>query len=368
MAFLNTPNYSHASPRKTAVLLVNLGTPQAPTAKAVRTYLAQFLSDPRVVEIPRLVWMMILHGIILRVRPAKSAKKYASIWTADGSPLAVHTAAQSAALATRLHTKHPSMVVTHAMSYGEPALSQTVDALVREQGVDQLLVVPLYPQYSATTTASVWDAVLGCMQILRNPPELRLIKHYHDDAAYIQSLVAQVQAHWLANPWPEGSKKMLVLTFHGLPQRNLMLGDPYHCECHKTARLLREALGLGLDEVKVTFQSRFGKAAWLQPYTEPTLIEMAKAGQHPRVDVFCPGFTSDCLETLEEIAMEAKEAFLGAGGKSYFYIPALNESPEWLDALEGLVERHLQGWNTHIETSAVLNQRQAAAKAIGAAA
>jgi protoporphyrin/coproporphyrin ferrochelatase len=364
MAFLNTPDYSHASPRKTAVLLVNLGTPQAPTTAAVRTYLAQFLSDSRVVEIPRIAWMMILHGIILRVRPAKSAKKYATIWSEAGSPLAVHTAAQTQALATRMQHNHPSMVVTYAMSYGKPALTEVFDDLVRQQGVDQLLVVPLYPQYSATTTASIWDSVSRCIQKLRNPPELRLIKHYHDDAGYIAALVAQVQAHWEAHPWPHNTKKMLVLTFHGLPQRNLNLGDPYHCECHKTARLLREALGLGIDEVKVTFQSRFGRAAWLQPYTEPTLIEMAKT--HSRVDVFCPGFTSDCLETLEEIAMEAKEAFLGAGGKTYFYIPALNNNVLWLDALEQLVNRHLQGWNTSHENNTVLNQRQAAAQAIGA--
>jgi protoporphyrin/coproporphyrin ferrochelatase len=368
MPFLNTPNYSHAAPRKTAVLLVNLGTPQAPTAKAVRTYLAQFLSDPRVVEIPRLVWMMILYGIILRVRPAKSAAKYATIWTESGSPLAVHTAAQAGELAKRMQATHPSVIVQHAMSYGEPALTKIFDNLVREQGVDQLLVIPLYPQFSATTTASIWDAVSRSMQQLRNPPELRLIKHYHDDPAYIQALAAQVKAHWLENPWPEGSKKMLVLTFHGLPQRNLILGDPYHCECHKTARLLREALNLGLDEVTVTFQSRFGKAAWLQPYTEPTLINMAKTNHYPRVDIFCPGFTSDCLETLEEIAIEAKEAFLGAGGKSYFYISALNENAEWLNALEGLAHRHLQGWNTDVETAVTLNQRQASAKALGALA
>jgi protoporphyrin/coproporphyrin ferrochelatase len=368
MSYLNTPDYSHAAPRKTAVLLVNLGTPQAPTAKAVRTYLAQFLADPRVVEIPRAVWLLILHGIILRVRPAKSAKKYASVWTQAGSPLAVHTAAQAAALAQRMQAIAPQLIVTHAMNYGQPALASVMDDLVRGQGVDKLLVVPLYPQYSATTTASVWDAVLAQMKRLRNPPELRLVKHYHDDAAYIAALAAQVRSHWAAQPWTDvalvDGKKQLVMTFHGLPQRNLMLGDPYHCECHKTARLLREALGLAADEVTVTFQSRFGKATWLQPYTEPTLIELAK--RHPRVDIIAPSFTSDCLETLEEIAMEARDAYLGAGGKAFHYIPALNESPLWLDALQALVQRHLQGWTLGHEPADTLAARQAAALAIGA--
>jgi protoporphyrin/coproporphyrin ferrochelatase len=204
----------------------------------------------------------------------------------------------------------------------------------------------------------------NAMKQLRNPPELRMVKHYHDDPAYIAALAAQVRAHWAAHPWDENAKKMLVMTFHGLPQRNLMLGDPYHCECHKTARLLREALGLGVDEVKVTFQSRFGKAKWLQPYTEPTLIEMAKT--HERVDVFCPGFTGDCLETLEEIAMEAKEAFIHAGGKTFHYIEALNEAPLWMDALQALVQRHLQGWALTEESALELKQRQAAAVALGA--
>ncbi len=368
MSFLNTPDYSHAAPRKTAVVLVNLGTPQAPTAKAVRTYLAEFLGDPRVVEIPRLLWLIILHGIILRVRPAKSAAKYATVWTPAGSPLAVHTSAQTDILAGRMKIIAPDLIVTHAMNYGQPSLKAAVDDLVRVQGVDKLLIVPLFPQYSATTTGSIFDVVITAMKRLRNPPELRMVKHYHDDPAYIASLAAHVRAHWAAHPWAQGelrnNKKMLVMTFHGLPQRNLMLGDPYHCECHKTARLLREALGLMVDEVKVTFQSRFGKAKWLQPYTEPTLIEMAKT--HERVDIFCPGFTGDCLETLEEIAMEAKESFLHAGGKTFHYIEALNEAPLWNDALYALVQRHLQGWELGNEPALALRQREADALTLGA--
>lgn len=363
MAFLNTPDYSHASARKTAVLLVNLGTPQAPTASAVRTYLAQFLGDPRVVEIPRLLWLIILHGIILRVRPAKSAKKYATVWTDAGSPLAVHTAAQTQAMRARLQATHPDLIVDYAMNYGQPALSTAVDELTRVQGVDKLLVFPLFPQYSATTTGSIWDAVLGGYKKLRNPPELRLVKHYHDDAGYIAALAAQVRAHWAAHPWAAGQAKMLVMTFHGLPQRNLMLGDPYHCECHKTARLLGEALGLLPSEMRVTFQSRFGKATWLQPYTEPTLIELAKT--QARVDVICPGFTGDCLETLEEIAMEAKEAFEHAGGQQFHYITALNESEPWLAALEALLRQNLQGWPMAGESAQTLALRSQLALTLG---
>jgi protoporphyrin/coproporphyrin ferrochelatase len=369
MSFLNTPDYCHAAARKTAVVLVNLGTPQAPTAPSVRTYLAEFLGDPRVVEIPRLLWLVILHGIILRVRPAKSAAKYATVWTPAGSPLAVHTAAQADIIAGRMKTIAPDLIVTHAMNYGQPSLKVALDDLVRTQGVDKLLVVPLFPQYSATTTGSIFDVVCNAMKKWRNPPELRMVKHYHDDPAYIAALAAQVRAHWAAHPWTanelRSNKKMLVMTFHGLPQRNLMLGDPYHCECHKTARLLAESLGLSKDEYTVTFQSRFGKAKWLQPYTEPTLIDMVKT--HERVDIFCPGFTGDCLETLEEIAMEAKEAFIHAGGKTYHYIEALNEAPLWMDALQALVQRHLLGWDVSVESLETLQARAMSAKSLGAA-
>jgi ferrochelatase len=277
----------------------------------------------------------------------------------------VHTAAQADIIAGRMKTVAPDLIVTHAMNYGQPSLKAAVDDLVRVQGVDKLLVVALFPQYSATTTGSIFDVVITAMKKLRNPPELRMVKHYHDDPAYIAALAAQVRAHWAAHPWQDGAKKMLVMTFHGLPQRNLMLGDPYHCECHKTARLLAESLGLSKDEYTVTFQSRFGKAKWLQPYTEPTLIEMAKT--HERVDIICPGFTGDCLETLEEIAMEAKEAFIHAGGKTYHYIEALNEAPLWMDALQALVQRHMLGWDVSVESPETLQTRAMSAKNLGAA-
>jgi ferrochelatase len=293
-----------------------------------------------VVEIPRVVWLPILHGIILRTRPARSAAKYASVWMPEGSPLAVWTQRQTQALAGKLAARGHQVVVRHAMRYGNPSLPSTLDAL-RAEGVNRVLVLPLYPQYAAATTASVADKVLQWATQARRMPELRFVAEYHDDPAYVAALAAQLRAHWAAN----GRGEKLVLSFHGVPERSLHLGDPYHCQCHKTARLLAAALGLGKDEVLVTFQSRFGKAKWLEPYTEPTLQRLASEGVK-RVDVACPGFVADCLETLEEIAQEARDAFLAAGGQTFSYVPCLNDAPEWIDALAALAERHLQGWDT----------------------
>jgi protoporphyrin/coproporphyrin ferrochelatase len=340
MTFREEPAYRHGSAPRTAVLLVNLGTPDEPTAPALRRYLAEFLSDPRVVEIPRAVWLPILHGIILRTRPARSAAKYASVWMPEGSPLAVWTQRQTQSLAGQLAARGHQVVVRHAMRYGNPSLPDTLDAL-RAEGVTRVLVLPLYPQYAAATTASVADKVLQWATQARRMPELRFIAEYHDDPAYIAALAAQLRAHWATH----GRGDKLVLSFHGVPERSLHLGDPYHCQCHKTARLLAAALGLGKDEVLVTFQSRFGKAKWLEPYTEPTLQRLASEGVK-RVDVACPGFVADCLETLEEIAQEARDAFLAAGGQTFSYVPCLNDAPEWIDALATLAERHLQGWDT----------------------
>jgi ferrochelatase len=322
------------------VLLVNLGTPDEPTAPALRRYLAEFLSDPRVVEIPRLVWWLILNGVILRTRPARSAAKYATVWMPEGSPLAVWTRRQAVAVDGRLAAAGHRVTVRHAMRYGNPSLPDTLDAL-RAEGVTRVLVLPLYPQYAAATTASVTDKVLQWATQARRMPELRFIAEYHDDPAYIEALAQQLRAHWAAH----GRADKLVLSFHGVPERSLHLGDPYHCQCHKTARLLAAALGLRKDELVVTFQSRFGKAKWLEPYTEPTLQALAAAGTK-RVDVMCPGFVSDCLETLEEIAQEARHAFLEAGGETFSYVPCLNDSPAWIDALVALAERHLSGWDT----------------------
>lgn len=340
MSFRPEPAYSHGQAPRTAVLLVNLGTPDEPTAPALRRYLAEFLSDPRVVEIPRLVWWLILNGIILRTRPARSAAKYATVWMPEGSPLAVWTRRQAVAVDARLAAAGHRVTVRHAMRYGNPSLPATLDAL-RAEGVTRVLVLPLYPQYAAATTASVADKVLQWATQARRMPELRFIAEYHDDPAYIEALAQQLRAHWAAH----GRGDKLVLSFHGVPERSLHLGDPYHCQCHKTARLLAAALGLQKDELVVTFQSRFGKAKWLEPYTEPTLQALAAAGTK-RVDVMCPGFVADCLETLEEIAQEARHAFLEAGGEAFSYVPCLNDSPAWIDALAALAERHLSGWDT----------------------
>ncbi len=361
MPFSKEPSYAHGQAAKTAVLFCNLGTPDAPTPKAVRRYLAEFLSDHRVVEIPRLLWMLILHGIILRFRPAKSAAKYASVWTAEGSPLKIWTEKQAALLQSQLTQLGHHVVVRWAMRYGSTSIASQLDAL-KADGVTRVLVLPAYPQYSATTTASVFDAVYMWAQKTRSIPELRFVNHYHDDAKYIAALSSSVSSYWQAHGQPD----KLVMSFHGVPERTLHLGDIYHCECFKTARLLAQSLGLAKDQYQVTFQSRLGRAKWLEPYTEPTLIAMGKAGVG-RVDVICPGFTSDCLETLEEINMEAREAFLHAGGKAFHYIACLNDSPLAINALAAVATQHLGGWDTKTAPDvATLAHSRAEALALGA--
>ncbi len=353
MPFQPEPAYTHGQAARTAILLCNLGTPDAPTASALRRYLGEFLADHRVVEIPRAVWLPILHGIILRTRPAKSAAKYATVWTEDGSPLAVWTTKQATLLRGWLGEAGQNVLVRPAMRYGNPSIASQLDAL-KAEGATRVLILPLYPQYSGTTTASVFDAVYTWAARTRNVPELRFVNHYHDDAGYIDALASTVRAHWKHHGPPD----KLVMSFHGVPERTLHLGDPYHCESHKTARLLAERLGLQKDDWQLTFQSRFGKAKWLEPYTEPTLIEMGKAGVG-RVDVICPGFTGDCLETLEEINQEAREAFLHAGGKEFHYIPCLNDSPAWITALSAIAQQHMGGWPVQVSSDA----EQAAARA-----
>jgi ferrochelatase len=322
----------------TAILLCNLGTPDAPTAAAVRRYLAQFLSDPRVVEIPKALWWLILHGIILRVRPAKSAAKYATVWMPEGSPLKVWTQKQAGLLAGYLGERGHKVQVAFAMRYGTPAIGRELDAL-KAAGATRILVLPMYPQYCAATTASVNDAIYQWAQRVRALPELRFVNRYHDDPAYIAALAKRVSDHWMSHGRPD----KLVMSFHGMPRRTRDLGDPYHGECLETGRLLAQRLDLKDDQWVVTFQSRFGKAEWLQPYTEPTLVGLAKKGVK-RVDVMCPGFTADCLETLEEIAQEARDAFLEAGGAEFNYIPCLNDQHEWIAALSAIAIRHMQGW------------------------
>ena len=339
--FSSEPGHTHGSAAKTAVLLVNLGTPEAPTALALRRYLAEFLWDPRVVEIPRPIWWAILNGIVLRLRPRQSAEKYAKIWTAEGSPLKVHTERQARLLRGALGAAgHRDIAVAWAMRYGEPSLGATLDRL-KAEGAARILILPLYPQYAASSTASVHDAVADWMKRTRNLPELRFVRNFHDDPGYIAALAASVEEYWTGHGKPD----KLLMSFHGLPRYTLERGDPYHCECQKTARLLAERLGLAEDRWQLSFQSRFGRTEWLKPYTQPTLEALGRAGAG-RVDVICPGFVGDCLETLEEIAIEARAAYLMAGGREFHYIPCMNERDDWIAALAELAREHLGHWLT----------------------
>ena len=333
-AFPEPPN-----PTRSAVLLVNLGTPEAPTASAVRPYLAEFLGDPRIVEMPRWLWWLILNGIILRIRPARSARAYRKVWTEQGSPLQSGTRA----LAERLHAwfddrSRGQVVVRHAMRYGQPSVASRLREL-GALGVRHLLVVPLFPQFSATTSASVLDAVTAELRTWRWPPELRFVNDYHAEALHIEALARSVEAHWQAN----GRGQRLLLSMHGIPQRYVDNGDPYRSQCEATAERLRTRLGLVGDELMLCFQSRVGREPWLQPYTDRTLESLPAQGVR-RIDVMCPGFAVDCLETLEEIAIEGRESFLAAGGERFDYIPALNDGDDQVAALAALVQRHAQGW------------------------
>jgi ferrochelatase len=359
--FAKEPPFHHGQTPRNAVLYCNLGTPDSPCTPDVRRFLREFLSDPRVVEIPRLLWLLILHGIILRTRPAKSASKYASIWLPEGSPLKVWTEKQALLLQGWLAQRGHDVKVRYAMRYGSTSIAEQLNAL-KAEGVARVLILPAYPQYSATTTASLFDAVYAWAGRMRNIPEIRFVNHYHDDARYISALAAGIQRYWKEHDRPE----QLVMSFHGVPERTLHLGDPYQCECFKTARLLAEQLCLDRNQFKVTFQSRLGRAKWLQPYTEPSLIALGRAGVR-RVDVVCPAFTSDCLETLEEINIEGRAAFLNAGGKEFHYIPCLNDDPAWITALCEITQQHLAGWPTQAPTDAAqLASSRSAALAMGA--
>ena len=361
------PPFAHDRAAHLGVLLVNLGTPDAPTTAAVRRYLREFLSDPRVVEIPRALWTPLLHGVILNVRPAKSAQRYATIWTREGSPLLVHSLRQRTLLMGYLgqRLKALGLPSDHAqielgMRYGKPSIPEALRKL-REGGCSRVLVLPLYPQYAASTTASALDAVFVEARCMRRVPALRVVDAFHDDAGYIKALAQNINDYWMKN----GRPNMLVLSFHGVPRRTLERGDPYHCHCRKTGRLVATELGLTSEQYVITFQSRFGRAAWLTPYTQPTLIALAKEGMR-RVDVACPGFVSDCLETLEEIAQEGQAAFLKAGGKEFHYIPCLNERPAWISALADLAVRNLQGWLDPPPDASAREATLARAKALGA--
>ncbi|MDX6014939.1 MAG: ferrochelatase [Shewanella indica] len=325
----------HAGRGKTGILLLNLGTPDAPTPAAVRRYLAEFLSDPRVVEIPKALWKLILHGIILRVRPAKSAALYREVWTDKGSPLMDISERQTRALAEKLKAEGVEAEVALAMRYGNPAVGDVLKRL-HNQGVDKLVVLPLYPQYAGPTTGSAFDAIAKELTQWRYLPSLHFIHTYHDNPLFIEALAESIEADFAQH----GKPQKLVLSYHGMPERNLKLGDPYYCFCIKTSRLLAERLGLAEDDVISSFQSRFGKAKWLGPYTDETMMALPKQGITD-VAVACPAFSADCLETLEEIAGQNREFFEQAGGKSFRYIAALNDRPSHIEMMAELVRPYL---------------------------
>ena len=326
----------HERSLKTGVLLTNLGTPEAPTAGALRTYLRQFLSDPRVVEIPRLVWMIILHGIILRVRPAKSAKLYKSIWTNKGSPLMAISLEQAEKVRQKVASQYgDNVIVDLAMRYGSPSIGNALKSF-QKQGVNNIIVLPLYPQYAGPTTGSSFDAMVQEVQTWRWIPNIHFLSSYHDHPLYIQALANSIRENFEEHGKPD----KLVLSYHGMPKLFHTQGDPYFCFCAKTTRLVVESLGLEDSDYVMTFQSRFGKAEWLQPYTDATLEELPKQGAE-NVAIISPAFSADCLETLEELESENRDIFMEAGGKSYRYIPALNTRDDHISAITALIEKEL---------------------------
>lgn len=339
MDYRGYPNFAHAQADKIGVLITNLGTPDAPDTPSLRRYLKEFLSDPRVVEVPRVLWWLILNGVILRIRPKRSAAAYKTVWTERGSPLLFHTQDQAEQLQARFAEQYgDQVVVRYAMRYGSPSMANVIDEMLAS-GVRKLVLLPLYPQYSAATNGSTFDALAKDFLKRRWLPDFRFISHYHDDSGYINACVEQIKAYWTEH----GQAEKLIFSYHGVPLKYLKKGDPYHCECHKTSRLIAEALGLNKADYLTTFQSRFGREEWLKPYTDETLKSLPGLGIK-KVQVFCPGFSADCLETIEEIGEENREYFMEAGGESYAYIPALNAGTAHIDALHAIVQREIQGW------------------------
>lgn len=358
--YLGEKDFSHETQGCTGVLLVNLGTPDKPDTRSVRRYLAEFLWDPRVVETWRPLWWLILHGVILRIRPRKVAASYRSIWTPEGSPLLAIPQKQCELISARLADIAPGRVETVlAMRYGTPSIQAGLDEL-RERGARRLLVLPLYPQYSATTTAAVFDEVTRVLTHWRWVPGLRFIQHYHDDPAYIAALATSIRERWAEHGQPD----KLLMSFHGIPRDYLLAGDPYYCEVQKTARLLADMLELNDDQWLLAFQSRFGREEWLSPYVNVTLQDWGKQGVGS-VDVVCPGFSADCLETLEEMSEQNRDIFLDSGGQKFHYIPALNARADHVDALSQLLLRNMSGWDINDEDA---DKRQARARAAGAKA
>ncbi|MEC9346527.1 MAG: ferrochelatase [Pseudomonadota bacterium] len=333
------PGHAAVATGRIGVLLVNLGTPDAPDVRSVRRYLAEFLSDRRVIEVPRLIWWLVLNLFILRFRPKRTAHAYAKVWMADSneSPLRHHTRRQAELLAARF-AGDDRVIVDWAMRYGNPSMASVI-ARLKEQGIERLLVVPLYPQYSATTTATVVDRLGEVLAGMRWQPAIRVAPPWHDDPGYVEALARSVEADRLAN----GEVDTVIASFHGLPKEYFEKGDPYYCHCAKTARLLRERLGTGEEGLRLTFQSRFGPREWLQPYTDHTLAALPGQGIR-RVAVIMPGFAADCVETLEEIAIAGRETFMAAGGETFRTIPCLNDSGDHIDLLEAISRRELGGW------------------------
>jgi protoporphyrin/coproporphyrin ferrochelatase len=336
--FRGDREFDHSRAEGTLILLVNLGTPAAPTTAAVRRYLAEFLSDPRVIELPAPLRWLLLHGVILRFRPRRSAAAYAKVWREDGSPLMVYSQRQAQALQQHLEAGGSDVTVRMAMRYGTPNIASVLNEF-RGQGLRRLLVVPMYPQYSGATTGSVFDAVATELKRWRRVPELRMVSQYHDHPLYIRALAGSISAHWQSHGQPE----RLVMSFHGLPERYLFAGDPYYCQCQATARLLAEQLQFPAERLHVTFQSRVGREKWLQPYTDATLLDLGQA-KMSHVQVVCPGFSVDCLETLEEISLVAGESYQQAGGDRFSYIPALNDQAAHIDAIAAIVDEHAGSW------------------------
>ena len=347
MPYSGDPGFNHRAIPATGILLTNLGTPAQPTPAALRRYLAEFLSDPRVIEIPALLWRPFLHGVLLRLRPRHSAAAYRRIWTDAGSPLKVYSRRLVEAIATRLPERVPGPVhLELAMRYGEPSVATSLRRL-RHAGMQRLLVLPLYPQYSATTTASVFDAVSKELRHWRWLPELRMVRNYHDHPGYLQAVAQSVRDHRAVHGHPE----KLLISFHGLPRHYFLAGDPYYCECHKSARLLAALLELPEQSWELVFQSRFGPRPWLKPYIDQRLQELAAQGIR-HLQVVCPGFAVDCLETLEEIAMRGRDSFLRAGGRKFSYVPALNDSGAQVEFMLRLITEHCGGWPEFRSSSA----------------
>jgi ferrochelatase len=365
--FRSLDNFEHGLPESLGVLLVNLGTPDEPTPAAVRRYLKQFLWDPRVVELPRPLWWLILNGFILRFRPARSARAYRKIWTEEGSPLLRRCEEIRAAVQQLLSVQLSGEVhVALGMSYGNPSIAAALETL-HSHNARRIVVLPLYPQYSGTTTGSVFDDVTRALRLRRWVPELRFINHYHDAPGYIAALAASIREYRENH----GRGDKLLMSFHGVPRATLESGDPYHCHCRKTARLVAEALELADDEWIVAFQSRVGRAEWLRPYTDETIVALGKDGVG-QLDVVCPGFSADCLETLEEIAIQNAELFRESGGGELRYIPALNAREDHVAFLSRLIEKHISGWpesspdRSASETMHALDATRRRAAALGA--